>query len=139
MIWHLYIGVVYCPPSYIVTDDDNLINIQYNFCSGNEVLLLGDFNLPSIHWGSVLQCGGLTFTDVQFCNCFISLGLTHWATEPTFLTSGNILDLVFTSECNRMGEIKVFPPFPNCGYRPIPCSSLFQALSPALQTISHTL
>lgn len=31
-------------------------------------------------------------------------------------SSGNILDLVLTSEKDRIGKLELSPPFPNCGH-----------------------
>lgn len=102
-------------------------------------MLLGDFNLSSIHWERDLVSFGLSLRDRQFYDCFNILGLTQWVTEPTFLPSGNILDLILTSESDRVGEIRVLPPFPNCGHSPTLCSYIFQDISRSQMSYSHRL
>ena len=49
--------------------------------------------------------------DLKFFDCFTVLGLTQWVNQSTFLTSGNILDIVLSSEGDRIGIIEVMPPF----------------------------
>ena len=57
----------------------------------------------------------------MFMDVFITLGLTQWVKLPTFYHSGNILDLVLTSEEDRIGVLELLPPFPNCGH----CAVIF--------------
>lgn len=135
----LYIAAIYRPPSNSPAEDERLISFLYNFCLGKEVVLLGDFNLPSVAWSRDLVACGLTGRDSKFYNCFISLGLTQWVTEPTFLVSGNILDLILTSEDDRVGEVQVLPPFPNCGHSPVLCSYIFHDVPSSQETFIHRL
>ncbi len=53
-------------------------------------------------------------SDATFLNLFTTLGLQH-VTEPTFITSGNTLDIILTNERDRIIEVKTLPPFPHCG------------------------
>ena len=69
------------------------------------MILLGDFNLPALDW---LPSGPLTTyppLERSFLDVFDSLGLHQWVHDPTFPSSGNILDLVLTSEEDRIGQI----------------------------------
>ncbi len=100
---------------------------------------MGDFNLPSVAWGKDLVACGLTARDSNFYNCFISLGLTQWVTEPTFITSGNILDLILTSEDDRVGEVQVLLLFPNGGHGLVLCSYIFHKFSRSQETFLHRL
>ena len=63
--------------------------------------------------------------DQMFLNCFAATGLTQWVREATFLFSGNILDLFFTSETDQVGDVKVLATFPKCGHSPVVCEYLF--------------
>ena len=54
------------------------------------------------------------------------LGLTQWVRESTFVSSGNILDLVLTTEEDRIGEVSVLPPFPHCQHSPVYFEYVFQ-------------
>ena len=50
----LLVVVVYRPPSSTEVDNIMLYHLLTNLCSGNEVLIMGDFNLPSLRWESEL-------------------------------------------------------------------------------------
>ena len=54
-----------------------------------------------------------------FVDAFVSSGLSQWVTESTFFRSGNILDFVFTSAIDRIGNVNIHCPFPHCGHCPI--------------------
>ena len=47
-----------------------------------------------------------------FVDDFILSGFSQWVTESTFLCSGNILDLVFTSAIDLIGDVNIYFPFP---------------------------
>ena len=66
--------------------------------------------------------------DLKFFDCFTVLGLTQWVNHSTFLTSGNILDIVLSSEDDRIGIIEVRPPFPSCSHMPVCFTYVFQNL-----------
>lgn len=59
-------------------------------------------------------------------DCFTSLGLHQWVTTPTFVRSDNIIDLALTSESDRVGELKIMSPLPNCGHCPVLLCYYFQ-------------
>ena len=64
------------------------------FCQGREVVVLGDFILPSLAWSAgdgIFR--GASQRDRLFLDCFAAPGLTQWVMEPTFVSSGNTLDL----------------------------------------------
>ena len=125
--FNVFLILVYRPPSNSVETNLNLINFLLDFCTGREVILLGDFNLPSVNWGTFPVVGGnVTLRDLLFVNCFNFLGLNQWISEPTFLRSSNILDLIFTSEDDRIGFVDYLPPFPHCQHIPILCNYVFE-------------
>ena len=106
--------MVYRPPSNTVAQDDDLTNAILTFCNGKEIVLMGDFNLPTLKWdGDIFRSSS---SDLRFLDCFTNLGLTQWVKQPTFLSSGNILDIVLTSEEDRIDNVEVLPPFPKCGH-----------------------
>ena len=45
--------------------------------------------------------------------------------EATFIAFGNTLDLFFTSEIARVGDVRILSPFPRCGHSPLVCEYLF--------------
>ena len=125
--YNVYILVIYRPPSYNFLDNITMINFLQNFCYGKEAIVIGDFNLPSLTWlsGSTSHSYSSS-TNSLFLDCFTSLGLTQWTEEPTNIRANNILDLVLTSETDRVLSTNVLPPFPNCDHCVILCSYVFQ-------------
>ena len=123
----LYVVVVYRPPSYSSLQNERLVEFLLEFIDGKEVLLLGDFNLPSLVWR---EDGGDASHSVpldrSFLDCFEVLGLTQHVTVGTFYPSGNVLDLVLTSDPDRLSSLEVLEPLPGCGHCPIILDYLFQ-------------
>ena len=122
----VFVAMVYRPPSNGSDENTSICDFLYSFCDSREVLVLGDFNLPSVPWNDDNFLG----TDLPplqrgFVDCFFSLGLTQWVMSPTFVHSDNILDLVLTSEKDRLGDVVVHPPFPGCGHCPLTFSYYF--------------
>ena len=87
-----------------------------------------DFNLPSIKWTNEITRSGLSLLDSMYLDCFTSLGLTQLVSYPTFFPSGNILDLILTTDADHFGDTELLPPFPNCGHSPVVTSLVLQHL-----------
>ena len=128
--YDLWIIAVYRPPSYTILENTFLLNFLLNFCPGKEVIIAGDFNLPTIDWSLDLIDGYIRPVDTQFLDCFSSLGLLQWVKEPTFLLSDNILDLLLTSEEDRVGGVFVLPPLPCCQHSPVVFEYIFSGEGP---------
>ena len=111
---NMYVFVVYRPPSNSIDQNQVLIDFLLNSCADKEVVILGDFNLPSISWLNQKPCGTPSVTDRKFLDMFDTLGLTQWISECTFPRSGNVLDLILTTEHDRIGTVDVQPPPPGC-------------------------
>ena len=119
--YNLYIVTAYRPPSNNATENHEMIEALKNFMTSKDVILVGDFNLPSLKWKEpgrpiVAHCSG---TDQAFLDLFDSLGLHQWVTVPTFPSSGNVLDLVFTTEPDCTARVSVEAPLPACDHCPI--------------------
>lgn len=124
----VFILIVYRPPSSDICANENLISVIESVCSSHEVIILGDFNLPSLTWTLPRHDDArISATDSSFLDCFDSLGLSQWVCEPTFPRSGNILDLLLTTEPDRVGSIKVLPPLPRCDHCPYIADYVFQS------------
>ena len=122
----VYVCVVYRPPSYSPDENTALLDFLLNNFSNKEAVIMGDFNLPTLYWDHLFQTLGATsLADNRFIDLFITLGLTQWITEPTFPRSGNILDLILTTEHDRVGEVRVQPPPPGCDHCSIHCTYVF--------------
>ena len=122
----VYMFAVCRPPSN--SSDQNALLISYllNNCVAKELILIGDFNLPSLSWSSLEQPTRIiTPSDSKFLDAFNTLGLTQWIDEATFPRSGNILDLILTSETDRISEVEVRPPPPGCDHASIHCQYTF--------------
>lgn len=117
-------------------ENAELLSYISSFCTGRKVVLLGDFNLLFIDWSGLVPVATAALSR-SFLDMFNSLGLTQWVFFPTFLQSGNVLDLVFTSEDDLVSEVRCVEPFPGCGHVGIlfffscsDSSSLCPAISP---------
>ena len=118
---------VYRPPSY--TSDENALLVEFfrEFLDGRELVILGDFNLPSLKWP--LDDHGEIYVspvDRDFRDCFVELGWSQWVDFGTFFPSGNTLDLVFTSDADRVVEVSSCSPFPGCHHTPVLFGFVFQ-------------
>ena len=124
--YDLWILSVYRPPSYSVHENEVLDRVILSFCEGREVVVFGDFNLPSLLWSAGGGAyGAVGNVDRKFLDCFIAAGLTQWVMEATFIASGNTLNLFFTSEIDREGDVRILAPFPRCNHSLIVCEYLF--------------
>ena len=121
LAWDLYVIVVYRPPSYDEQENYVLKQFIVDFCFGKNVLILGDFNLPSLRWNEEgeLAEGYIRPLDLEFYEAFLEVGLTQSVSMPTFALSGSILDLIFVSNAEMVGSIEVLPPFPRCHHSPV--------------------
>ena len=131
---NLFVAVVYRPPSSSLEDTAHLHDFLLSFCGDKEVILLGDFNLPTLTWESSDPTSHASSFDRQCYEVFMSLGLTQWVIEPTFPRSGNILDLVLSTDADRVGSVQVLPPLPGCDHCPILCTYVFDFEPPPSQS-----
>ena len=112
---------VYRPPSNSETQNNVLAACIQNSIQNKEVIILGDLNLPGIQWSHTgcLPVGCFPPLQTKFLDVFESEGLLQWVAEPTFPRSGNTLDLILTSENDRIGNVFVEPPMPACDHCPV--------------------
>ena len=121
LCWELYLVVVYRPPSNMESDNGELLQFLADFCLDKHLLVFGDFNLPTLRWRSDQESdvGYVTPLDGSFAETFMEVGLNQLVHEPTFVSSGNVLDLVFSSDLEMVGDVSVLPPLPNCQHSPV--------------------
>ena len=122
----VYLLVAYRPPRCSDVENARLLNFILDFGFSKELIIVGDFNLPTIDWRSDYFEGYIRPIDRQFLDVFMLLGLTQWIKEPTFVVSGNILDLILTSAEDRVSDVAVLPPLPHCGHSPVMCGYSFR-------------
>ena len=80
--------MVYRPPSN-ASEDRKILNpcISIFFSVDREVILITDFNFPSITWGNAHPFqGDFEPTTQAFVDAFVSFGLSQWLTESTFFS-----------------------------------------------------
>ena len=134
--FNVFVVVVYRAPSSTPEANTSMANFVGNFGTEKEIIFLGDFNLPSIDWTDdelLPKCS----TDSSFLEAFGSLGLTQWVKEPTFPRSGNILDLILTSESDRIGRVEVLCPLPGCDHCPTTLEYIFSGQLQASRSLQH--
>lgn len=128
---NVYVVVVYRPPSNSDMENEAACQFLKDFCAEKEVVVMGDFNLPGLYWhrGNSTPVPGCSRTDYMFADLFDSSGLTQWVSQPTYPRSGNTLDLVLTTETDRIGSLNVSAPLPGCDHCPTTIDYVFQNLS----------
>ena len=81
-----------------------LISVLLKLCLGREVVVL--IYLPTLDWSTDgSETRGARAIDRVFADNFVAAGLTQWVREP-----GNILDLILTSELDRVEDVRVLNP-----------------------------
>ena len=132
----LLIVTIYRPPSYSVEENAALLTFLDSLYGGMEVVVMGDFNLPSLSWPlEEADSDSIRAVDRQFRDCFVGLGWTQWVEFGTFHRSDNILDLVFTSDEDRIVDISSDSLLPRCGHFPIIFSLAYQGTDSSEETM----
>ena len=84
---------IYIPPNLTTDTFQPIITYLSDFMeTSDNVILLGDFNLPDINWSTLT---GSTTTSQSFCDFIFQYNLTQSITSPTHI-KGNILDLIYS-------------------------------------------
>ena len=79
------------------------------------MIILGDFNLLSLNWGSETAVRGYVSPhELLFFYGSSVMGFWQWAHEGTFIHSNDILDVLLTTESHKVGDVCVLGPFPRC-------------------------
>ena len=97
---------------------------------GKEIVVMGDFNLPTLKWDDEGVEGLTTPTDRFFGDCFAECGLTQLVTDPTFYPSGNTLDLILCSDVDRFFEVECASPLPSCQHCPVVGKMIYETCDP---------
>ena len=105
----LTVILLYIPPNA----DQSYFSLLQSLISTNnlneDLILLGDFNLPNINWGTM---SGSTPQSTDFCDFLFELNLEQLISTPTHI-AGNILDVIL-SNTTIINDIQVITPLP-CG------------------------
>ena len=136
--YNIHILTAYRPPSSLPFDDAILLSYLNDFAPGKELIIMDDFNLSSIQWAGETPIVS-NAQNQSFLDCFTSLGLLQWITEPTNICSDNTLDLVFTSDYDIIVDIQLCAPLPNCDHLPVIFSYLFEVNVPTTNSKKNFL
>lgn len=116
---NLLVVLVYRPPSYSDNDNNALLSFLHDIRGQYELVILGDFNLPSIVWKPSTVPVAVSRIDLLFLDIFSELGLYQWVCFPTMTRSDNVLDLVLTSQSDRVVDVDSLAPFAHCDHLPV--------------------
>ena len=119
--------VVYRPPSYTVHENSQLIDYLTQVTNFNELIILGDFNLPSIDWINGNTDLYMLPTDRRFMEFFNDTGLLQMIHEPTNFPSCTTIDLCLVTDPERICTAEILPPLPNCSHGVIKVLYTFQS------------
>ena len=123
----VYVASIYRPPSYTVEENELLMAFIRDLVVGREVVLMGDFNLPSLAWPlENIHSNYVSPVDRSFLDCFLDSGLTQWVDFGTFFPAGNVLDIVLSTDDDRVFDVVSEPPFPACHHVPVLFKVAFQ-------------
>lgn len=93
--------------------DDQIINYLNSASEQfNNLIVMGDFNLPSINW-SALEPSNTNDSASAFGNMILNSNLTQLISEPTryrLNQTPSLLDLVLTNDTNLISNIEMLPP-----------------------------
>ena len=98
------IGICYRSPNSTALEDDGLIEI-INKTGEEQVIIMGDFNLPDIEWSTL---SASSKTGIKFVDCIQDSFLVQHVNENT--RCKNILDLVLSSESSMIENLTIGEP-----------------------------
>ena len=103
---------VYRSPNSSTEENEKLVkNITWVNANYEELLMVGDYNLPSIDWMSEIASGKY---QSDFLNCVIDNNLDQLVEEPTRHRAGqepSLLDLILVSNPEFVSQVNHEPPF----------------------------
>ena len=106
---------VYAVPNIYVEELTCLLGILSRYIDSFDgiSIICGDFNMPTISWGSLLATGDLRHhLFIDFCKQY---GLHQLVNSPT--RGSSILDVVLTNGHNIIQDVVVNDPLVNCDHK----------------------
>ena len=83
--YDIYVMSIYRPPSYSTEANHVLMAFLRSFSVGKELVILGDFNLPSLKWSAATVFDSyVSPNDRLFHDCFVDCGLVQWVEFGAF-------------------------------------------------------
>lgn len=103
------------PPKYDLSVIDYIGSLTV---ASNNVVLLGDLNVPDINWDTLT---GISPFSKSLCDVVFHNNLSQLVDSPTHV-KGNILDLILTNDCSLIEHINISKSSPfNYDHFPIFC------------------
>ena len=100
---NLIVAGIYLPPNIDHHHVHELFRILGNLPSGQNIVILGDINMPDINW---LTMTATTTLGTLFCELSFNLNLIQVISKPTHI-HGNTLDIVLSNNPNDITNILV--------------------------------
>ena len=113
------VGIIYRSPNSSDLENEKL-NILISTVamkfrnSGEKLLILGDFNYPSIDWINENSNKPNDHIASKFLDCVLSNYLNQFILEPTHhraLQTPTLIDLIFSNDPEFVYNVNIFPPF----------------------------
>ena len=92
---------IYVQPNCTEDYFDRLLACIHSLPDGQDLLVVGDFNLPDINWKTL---SGMGTHGRDFCDCVFEKNLTQVLLEPTHKL-GNTLDLLLSNCPDRISSL----------------------------------
>lgn len=99
----LVLLLIYAPPTSSIDFFKSLTDWMSTFICDNNVLILGDFNLPDVNWSCL---NGSTPNSTVLCDFMFNFNLMQLITDPTHI-KGNTLDLIITNSPDIVSNISI--------------------------------
>jgi hypothetical protein len=107
------IGVVYRPPNTEREDDKKLFELLFEAedkTKGNQLLVLGDFNMPNIRWNKNDSIGERADKELKNFNSLFWKQNVDQETRIRLNNEPSLLDLIFTRTKNEISSIEYHEP-----------------------------
>lgn len=106
----LIIGACYRPPDSdpsFVTEFHSALNLLSISNPSAHMLILGDFNFPTITWSDLVLTTSKCSVESDFVDTCLTFGLSQLVSAPTRESnnSSNILDLLLTSHADSLSPL----------------------------------
>lgn len=100
---------VYCSPTGTTSELQQSTQTVVSCDTQSSICIVGDFNLPDINWNTGASPGTIFARETIFNSFRLSNGLFQLVRKSTWPASGNVLDLLLTSQDDSVLDVPVSP------------------------------